>query len=125
MDHSVKKLPDAELWVMQLVWRFPPPVPRAVIEQAAAESRPMAQTTLLTQLTRLAKTGFLRVEKQGRSSIYTPLVSRKEYGAVQSRRFLDTIFSGSISAFANALCDKALTPEELDELRRLLEEKRK
>lgn len=123
MERIVRRLPDAELWVMQAVWNYPAPVPRSRIEEAAAQSRPMAQTTILTLLARLEKKGFLRIEKQGRSSVYTPLVSEEEYCAAQSRRFLDSVFKGSVSAFANALCDKALTPEEIRELRRVLEEK--
>ena len=121
MKGPIRRLPDAELEVMQAVWRFEPPVPRAAVEQAVGETRPMAQTTLLTLLSRLAEKGFLRAEKQGRGSVYTPLVSRSDYQAAQSKRFVETLFGGSMSAFASALCDSGLTREELDELRRLLE----
>ena len=84
--------------------------------------RPLAQTTLLTLLTRLADKGFVRIEKQGRSSIYTPLVSREDYQARQSRRFVDQLFGGSMSAFASALTASGIPREDLAELRRLLEE---
>ncbi|MBQ3355833.1 MAG: BlaI/MecI/CopY family transcriptional regulator [Oscillospiraceae bacterium] len=117
-----KKLPDAELEIMQVVWECPCPAPRAEIEQRMAERRPLAQSTLLTVLTRLAEKGFLRIEKDGRSSVYYPLISREEYQAGQSRRFVDQVFGGSISAFACALTASGLSREELDELRRLLEE---
>ncbi|MBQ1741751.1 MAG: BlaI/MecI/CopY family transcriptional regulator, partial [Oscillospiraceae bacterium] len=52
----------------------------------------------------------------------TPLISRRDYRAAQSRRFVDTLFGGSMSAFASALCDSGLTREELNELRAYLEE---
>ncbi len=120
MNEPIRRLPDAELDVMQAVWRFAPPVPRAEIERAVGETRPMAQTTLLTLLARLGEKGFLRIEKQGRGSVYTPLVSERDYRAAQSRRFVDSLFGGSMSAFASALCDSGLSREELDELRRLL-----
>ena len=45
-------------------------------------------TTLLTLLSRLADKGFVRAEKQGRSSVYYPLVTKKEYLGAQGRRFL-------------------------------------
>lgn len=87
-----------------------------------AELRPMAQTTLLTLLSRLAEKGFIRAEKQGRSSVYTPLVSREDYQASQSKRFVDRLFGGSMSAFASALTASGIPKEDLAELRRLLEE---
>ena len=84
--------------------------------------RPMAQTTLLTLLTRLSEKGFVRIEKQGRSSVYTPLVSREDYQARQSKRIFDQLFGGSVSAFASALTSSGIPKEDLGELRRLLEE---
>ena len=98
MRDNLKKLPEAELEVMQVLWGLEVPAPRAAVEEAMARVRPMAQTTLLTLLSRLAGKGFVRVEKQGRSSVYTPLVSREDYQAQQSKRFVDRLFGGSMSA---------------------------
>ena len=124
MEETLKKLPDAELEVMQALWELEAPVPRAAVEAAMAERKPMAQTTLLTLLSRLAEKNFIKVEKQGRSSVYTPLVAREDYQAKQSRRFLDRLFGGSIPAFASALTASGLSKEDLAELRKLLEEDR-
>ena len=63
----------------------------------------------------------LSIEKQGRRSVYTPLVSREEYQAAQSKTFVEKLFGGSMSAFAAALCQSGLSREELEELRQLLE----
>ncbi len=122
MNEKKNRLPDSELEVMQALWSLEAPVPRGTLEEAMARVRPLAQTTLLTLLTRLADKGFLRIEKQGRSSVYTPLVSRDDYQARQSRRFVDQLFGGSMSAFASALTASGIPKEDLDELRRLLEE---
>lgn len=117
---SPRKLPDTELEVMQALWSCPSPAMRTDIEAILRDQHPMALTTLLTLLTRLAEKGFLRIEKKGRSSCYIPLVSRESYLAAQSRRFLDKLCGGSLSAFAAALCDSGLTKEELNELSELL-----
>ena len=122
MRHNIKKLPDLELEVMQALWTFEPPVPRALVEEKIRETSPLAQTTILTLLSRLVKKGFVKAEKQGRSSAYTPLVSREEYLASQSRRFFDKLCKGSVSDFATALADSGISREDLAELRRLLEE---
>lgn len=119
---KIKRLPDGELEVMQLLWDCTAPTPRAELERRMQARRPMAQTTLLTVLTRLSEKGYIRIEKRGRGSVYTPLISRADYQAGQSRRFLDQVFGGSISAFASALTASGLSPEELAELRKLLEE---
>ena len=116
------KLPDAELEVMQLLWHCEAPVARATVEEEMAKLRPMAQTTLLTLLSRLAEKGFVQIEKQGRSSVYTPLVSEADYQARQSKRFVDQLFGGSMSAFASALTASGLSKEDLAELRKMLEE---
>ena len=119
------RLPDSELTVMQAVWSLTSPVPRTEIEGIIQNKRPMAQTTLLTLLSRLQEKGFLRIEKCGRTSVYIPLVSEKEYRARQSKRFIDVLFGGSMSAFASALNDSGITKEDLEELRHLLGEGRK
>lgn len=121
MNKTIRRLPDAELEVMQAVWACEAPVARADIDAKLKDTHPMALTTLLTVLTRLADKGFLRIEKQGRSARYIPLVRREEYLAQQSRRFLDKLCGGSLPAFAAALCDSGLSRQELAELRRLLE----
>ena len=122
MKKEIRRLPDSELEVMQALWSLPAPVSRAAVEAVLAESHPMAQTTVLTLLSRLAEKGFIAVEKAGRGSVYTPLVARHDYLAAQSGRFVEKLCGGSMSAFAAALCDSGLSREELAELRRLLEE---
>ena len=121
MTHAIRRLPDSELEVMQAVWAYTPPVSRADIEAKLQTSHPMALTTLLTLLTRLTEKGFLTAEKAGRGKCYTPTVSRPDYLAAQSRRFLDKLCGGSLPTFAAALCDSGLSRDELAQLRELLE----
>lgn len=121
MKDVIRRLPDAELEVMQAVWACKAPVARADIEQILYKTHPMAMTTLLTLLTRLGEKGFLSIEKNGRRSYYTPCITREDYLASQSKTFVDKLCSGSISAFATALCNSGLTREELAELREMLE----
>lgn len=121
MKPGIRKLPDAELEVMQAVWACTPPASRTEIDRVLREHHPIASTTLLTVLTRLAEKGFLSIEKEGRSARYTPLIARQDYLAQQSRRFLDQLCGGSLPAFAAALCNSGLTRQEIEQLRDLLE----
>jgi len=121
MKNTIRRLPDSELEVMQAVWSCASPVARIDIELYLKDKHPMALTTLLTLLSRLAEKGFIQIEKYGRSSRYIPLIGQKEYLASQSRRFFETLCGGNVTAFANALCDSGLSKEELAQLRSLLE----
>ena len=121
MNRQMRRLPDAELEVMQALWSCEVPATRTDIESHLFPAHPMAMTTLLTLLTRLSEKGFLTIEKQGRRSVYTPCVTREDYLAAQSRTFFEKLCGGDVSAFANALCGGGLTQEELAQLRELLE----
>ena len=119
MPKSLPRLPDAEQEVMHALWQCEIPAERAAV--AGKLTRAMAETTRLTLLTRLAERNFIAIEKVGRRSVYTPLVSRQDYLAARSRSFIDTLCGGSLPTFAAALCEGGLTREELQELRALLE----
>ena len=120
---TIKKLPDAELSVMQAVWACEKEATRQEIESHLGKNHNQALTTLLTELSRLADKGFLKVTKNGRSNLYRPLVARDEYLAAQSKSFVDTLCGGNMSVFANALCDSGISKEDLAELTALLQEK--
>ena len=122
MRNGIRRLPDAELEVMQALWECNMPAARSDIEEVLFKTHPMAMTTLLTLLTRLSDKGFISIEKNGRKSYYSPMVTREYYLASQSRSFFEKLCGGSLSVFANALCDSGLTKEELAELRALLEQ---
>lgn len=122
METTIRRLPDAELEVMQAIWACEPPVARTDISNILEDTHPMALTTLLTVLTRLSEKGFIQIQKEGRSARYLPLIARQDYLAQQSRRFVEKVCGGSLPAFAAALCGSGLTKEELTLLRKLLEE---
>ena len=121
MKEHIRRLPVAEQEVMQAIWACAAPVARTDIEEILLPEHPMAMTTLLTMLTRLAEKGFISIEKQGRRSLYTPLISQEDYLAAQSKTFFEKLCGRNISTFAAALCDSGLTREEIAELRSLLE----
>lgn len=122
MRDTIRRLPDAELEVMQALWACDGPVTRADLEERLTQTHPMATTTLLTLLTRLKDKGFVSVQPEGRSRVYAPLVTQEAYLAAQSHRFLHQLCGGKVSVLASALCDSGLSKEDLEELRELLKE---
>ena len=109
-----KRLPDAELSVMQAVWAHGGEVSRGDIEGALA-SHGWSVNTINTYLTRLCDKGYLSARREGRSNFYTPLVSQEKYREFDSRSVL-----GSFVAALTA--EKPLAQSEIDELRRYLDE---
>ena len=117
----MKRLPDAELEVMKVLWRLGPDTPRSRLEEGLAPFG-WAANPVNTYLSRLSDKGFVSARREGRSNRYTPLVSREEYLAFDSRAVLDRLYGSSPANFVAALARSGLEEGELEELQALLAE---
>ena len=88
----IKRLPESELEIMQIIWKETAPVSRLLIEERLQQEHPLAPTTILTLLTRLCEKSFLEM-KEGRTNYYYPVITEKEYLASESRSFLTADYS--------------------------------
>lgn len=116
----MKRLPDTELEVLKALWETGADTPRAALE-TRLEPFGWAVNTINTYLTRLEKKDFLAVEHKRTGNLYTPLVSREDYLAFDSRAALSQLY-GSPRNFVAALARAGLKRGELDELRLFLNE---
>ena len=118
---KIKRLPDAELVVMQVVWRAPEtPVPSTWITAKLKEQ--WKQTSVLTFLSRLCEKEFLKCEKLGKVNVYTPLIDENCYRSQESVSFLQRFYHGSVRNLVAALTGTGdLNQEDLEELRDFLE----
>ena len=117
---KLKRLPDAELEVMKALWESGPDTSRSDLEGALARFS-WAANTINTYLVRLADKGFVSIRRERRTNLYTPLVSREEYQAFDSRAVVSRLY-GSPRNFLAALAREGLERRDLDELRALLDE---
>ncbi len=77
------------------------------------------KTTSFTVLKRLCNKGIF----QNLKGMVTSLISRNDYYSMQSEKFVDENFNGSLPAFLAAFTSrKKLTTQEVAELRRLVDE---
>lgn len=77
------------------------------------------KSTTFTVLRRLCQKGIF----QNIDGTVTSLISRDEFYAMQSERFIEETFQGSLPAFLAAFtARKNLTPEEVATLRRMVDE---
>ena len=119
--NAMERLPDAELEVMQALWRQEKyPVSSAALMEELAGRR-WQTATLLKLLSRLEERGFVAGTKEGRANAYTPLVKEADYLASESRSFLERLHGGSLSSLVVSLYpDAKLTEEDVAALERIL-----
>lgn len=120
----MKKIPDAELELMMIIWDAGRPVTRVEIEENLSNDRGVLPNTILSLLTRLEKRGFVKKERDGKLNYYSALVEKEPYLKEAGQGFLNRMFRGSLKNFAAALYDgEELSKEEASELLEFLENK--
>ncbi len=123
MNRNIKRLPDSELEIMMIIWEAKEPVSSSYLMEKLQGEKDWANTTVLNFLARLAERGFLKVEKQGRINIYSPLVAEKDYIEIESRSFLERMHKSSLKSFVAALYDgRTLSSQDAEELKRYIDD---
>lgn len=120
--NTIKRLGDAELEIMQVLWAAHEAVTSGYIQQQLEGKRDWALSTLMTTLARLADKGFLLCDRSTRTNLYTPIIAEADYKAWESRGFLNRMHAGSLPSLVACLYeDKGITPAELAELRHMID----
>ena len=122
---SLDSLGELQRAVLEIVWERGEASVHDVLGQLDRRKK-LAYTTALTVLQKLEKAGWLEHRSEGKSYIYTPTVSREQAGAGSVRGFLSRVFEGdAVAMFQHLIRESDLSDEELSELRRMIDEKRK
>jgi BlaI family transcriptional regulator, penicillinase repressor len=115
---------DAEWSVMQIVWRQR----TATAAEVIAELQPATgwqHRTIRTLLARLVEKQVLATEADGNRYVYRPLVGRQRCVRQEAKSFLKRVFAGdAVEMLAHFVRDTKIPPEQIDELKRLLDENR-
>jgi BlaI family transcriptional regulator, penicillinase repressor len=118
------KISDAEWQVMNVLWDRSPLTGGEIIAALETKSawRPR---TIRTLLDRLVGKGTLKVLSDGKRR-FAPVVSLEACVRVESRSFVDRVFGGRpASMLLHIIKDAKLTPDEINQLKKLLSEKQK
>lgn len=116
------KISSAESVVMEALWRE---APRSAEDITAEVAAPQAWTlaTVKTLINRLLKKHAIGATPDGRRYLYRPLVAREAYVQSESQGLLNRLFDGRLAPMVSHLsAAKALTPEDIAELKRLIAE---
>jgi predicted transcriptional regulator len=96
------------------------------VREELNHKKKLAYTTVLTAMQKLEKAGWLRHRTEGKVYIYVPTRTREQAGANSVRKFLDRIFNGdALLMFQHLMRQSKLNDKELQELRKMIDEKRK
>lgn len=115
------KLGEVESRFADIIWKHEPLSSRRLSELAEAELG-WKRTTTYTILKRLCDRGLF----QNNGGTVTSQISKQEFYAVQSEKFVEETFEGSLPAFLAAFGSrKRLSERDIDELQKLIDEMRR
>ena len=116
------QISDAEWEVMKVVWHLGSATAAEVVEHLAPATH-WHPRTIKTMLNRLVRKGALDFKPQGNRYLYRARVSRQACVRRATRSFLRRVFDGAAApAVAHFLEEAHLSPQEIAQLKRILEE---
>jgi predicted transcriptional regulator len=121
-----KILTEVELELMNVIWQLgTKECTVREVQEALPAKRDLAYTTVATMMKILEQKGILSSRTSDeRAHVYRPLTSRAEYEAAALRHVTQSVFQGNPASIVMRLLDESeLSPEELDQVRALLDEK--
>jgi predicted transcriptional regulator len=118
---NMKKLPDAEFEIMQVVWANEPPITTSEIMKQLGFEKEWKIQTVVSLMLRLTERGFLRSEKHGKERTYFPTVNQEDYLKFETGNFLKQFHNNSfLNLVTTVYDDEKLTDEDVAGLRELL-----
>lgn len=111
------KLGMVEARFADIVWENEPLTTKELVTVCEKELN-WKRTTTYTVLKKLCERGIFKTE----NSIVTSLISKNEFYAIQSEKFVEETFEGSLPAFIAAFSSrKKPTAKELEEIKKMID----
>ena len=118
-----KRISDAELDLMEVLWASEEPLTSAEIAERVDPERGWSIATIKTRLTRLAAKRAITHREDGRRFLYSPAIEREAYVGRESKRFVDRLFDGRLSPMIAYFAEAdALDAKDIAEIEALLKE---
>ena len=122
MCSSLKKLGEAELEIMQVIWDSTSPVTSNYILKELQGRRKWQLSTLMTSRSRLANKGFIICDRSSGTNLYSQVVSESDYKTNAGKHFLEQMYNNSIqNMVATLYSSKMIKEADLTELRNYLD----
>ncbi len=122
---NAARISDAEWEVMRVIWERSPITANEVVTKLS-ETSDWNHRTIRTMLNRLVKKGALSVEHRGKTYLYRAAVARSVCVRKETMSFVDRVLGGAVSPMLISFVKNTkLSPDEIAELRKALEDKEK
>ncbi|MBP1988872.1 BlaI/MecI/CopY family transcriptional regulator [Paenibacillus eucommiae] len=124
----MNKLPhisEAEWEVMKIYWSKSPATANDAID-VLGDNTVWKPATIKSLISRLVKKKALGFNQEGKVYYYFPLVSEEECLSAESHSFLRRLYGGALKPMlVNFLKQDQLTAEDIEELKQILDERKK
>jgi len=118
------EISEAEYQIMKVIWAEEVPISTNGVVEKLETTTSWKPKTIHTLLSRLVKKGALRYEKRGRVFVYSPLVKESDILEIENDNFLNRFYGGAINSMVvHFLEQDKLSNEDIEQLRRILDEK--
>lgn len=122
---KMPRIADSEWRVMQVLWERGPQTANEVVAALSGEVK-WKSRTIKTLISRLVRKGAVRYRAEGNKYRYFPAVKESECIRSETQSFVRRVYQGAMKPALAAFLENAdLSPEEIDELQRILDQKRK
>lgn len=119
---TIPRPTESELEILEVLWENGPNTVRFVNEKLDRKGKNVGYTTTLKMMQIMTDKGLLSREMHGRMHIYTPLIQASTARSVLIERMINSVFGGSAAKMVlQALGNHQSTPEELQEIRELID----
>ena len=127
MSDKSKRLSDAELEIMLVVWHSEvDKVSSSYVLEHLEGKRNWALPTLMTVLTRLVNKGYLKREKLGRNNLYLSIISEDTYKEREGKSVLEKLYGNSFKNFVTSRYNsRAISDDDINDLKDFLEQSKK
>lgn len=122
---EIPKISEAEWEVMKILWTQSPLSSNEIVSRLEGNTSWKAKT-IKTLISRLVCKKVLSFIEDGRTYNYYPLLTQEECIQAESKTFLNRIYGGALKPmFVHFLEEEKLSPNDIEELKRILEQKTK
>ena len=112
-------LSHSEWQVMECLWENPHTLMELV--DVLGKSIGWSKSTVATMVRRMEEKGIISYVEQGRTIIFSPMVSREAVTIRETKNLLQRAYNGSIGMLVSAMAQsRSLTKADIDELYEIL-----
>jgi len=114
------ELTEAEWIIMKVVWENEP-CAAGTVQEALANSKDWAYSTVKTTMDRMANKGFLKIQKIRNLQLFSSVISEVDAKRGEFRKMLKRAFDGALTPMMQFLIEhEGLSKEQASQLRKLV-----